>query len=84
MQSLDSLFVQKYWYNKAYYKPGGPIFMLIGGESAGSDSWLTNESVEFVKLAKSFGAMVFTNEHRYYGASHPTKSVSADVQSSVM
>jgi pimeloyl-ACP methyl ester carboxylesterase len=66
---------QKYWYNQAYYKPGGPIFLMLGGESAGSNYWLTYESLEFVKLAKYYGAMVFTNEHRYYGASHPTSDM---------
>jgi hypothetical protein len=57
---------------------------MLGGESAGSDFWLTYETLEFVKLAKYYGAMVFTNEHRYYGDSHPTRSVSAVIQSSVM
>jgi hypothetical protein len=84
MQLLDSPFVQKYWYNSAYYKPGGPIFLMLGGEAAGSNYWITYEPLEMVKLAKEYGAMMFTNEHRYYGASNPTRSVSAAIHSSFM
>lgn len=32
----DSTFQQRYWFDDTYYKPGGPVFLLDGGETDGS------------------------------------------------
>ena len=29
-------FQLRYWVNEAYYKPGGPVFLMLGGESTGA------------------------------------------------
>lgn len=32
----DSTFSQRYWFDDTFYKPGGPVFLLDGGETDGS------------------------------------------------
>jgi pimeloyl-ACP methyl ester carboxylesterase len=63
---------QRYWYNDQWYAPGGPVFLMIGGESAESSSWVSSSDLEWTKLAVENKAMVFILEHRYYGGSQPT------------
>ena len=56
-----------------YFEEGGPIFLQIGGESDASPSWLSNGA--WIEWAKEQKAALFILEHRYYGKSHPTKSL---------
>ncbi|PIO57944.1 hypothetical protein TELCIR_20635, partial [Teladorsagia circumcincta] len=60
----------KYFKNEQWAEPGGPIFLMIGGESAGSPSWVLNGNLTYLKWAKKFNATVYFLEHRYYGDSH--------------
>ena len=32
---VNSTFLQRYWFDSTYYKPGGPVFLLDGGETDG-------------------------------------------------
>lgn len=57
--------------NSKYYKPGGPIFLKIGGEHEISHDWM--DSGAWIEYAQKFNAMCFQLEHRYYGRSHPTE-----------
>ncbi|XP_014233688.1 putative serine protease K12H4.7 [Trichogramma pretiosum] len=65
---------QRYFMNGEYYKEGGPIFLLIGGEGPAEAKWLVEG--EMIDNAKKYGAMCFQLEHRYYGKSHPTQDMS--------
>jgi len=65
---------QRYLVNEAKYRPGGPIFVWIGGEGELSPTWLLYGNM-FVN-AKKHGALMFTPEHRFYGESRPTPDVS--------
>nr|XP_033332078.1 putative serine protease K12H4.7 isoform X1 [Megalopta genalis] len=65
---------QRYFVNEDYYKKGGPIFLMIGGEGAISTKWM--KEGEWIEYAKRFGALCFQVEHRYYGKSHPTSNLS--------
>ncbi|KAK0395769.1 hypothetical protein QR680_001419 [Steinernema hermaphroditum] len=65
-------FEQRYWYNARWYKSGGPIFLMIGGESEASANWVTNPNVTYLTWAQEYGAAVYQLEHRYYGKSQPT------------
>lgn len=62
---------QRYFVNDQFYKPGGPVFLMIGGEGAISEKWMTKGA--WMKYAKQFNAICFQVEHRYYGKSHPTE-----------
>uniref|UniRef100_A0A0N5BHV6 Serine protease K12H4.7 n=1 Tax=Strongyloides papillosus TaxID=174720 RepID=A0A0N5BHV6_STREA len=67
---------QRYWYNNKFYVQGGPVFLMLGGESAESASWVEREDLEWTSLAKEHNAMLFLLEHRYYGNSRPTEDMS--------
>uniref|UniRef100_A0A0N4Z9D0 Serine protease K12H4.7 n=1 Tax=Parastrongyloides trichosuri TaxID=131310 RepID=A0A0N4Z9D0_PARTI len=73
--SNKATFKQRYWYNKQWYKQGGPIFLMLGGESAENPAWVERGDFEWTTLAKEHGAMVFLIEHRYYGNSRPTSDM---------
>uniref|UniRef100_A0AC34QUR0 Serine protease n=1 Tax=Panagrolaimus sp. JU765 TaxID=591449 RepID=A0AC34QUR0_9BILA len=63
---------QRFWNNKNYYKPGGPIFLMISGESPAGEKWIENPNVTYLTIAKQLNANVYMLEHRYYGYSRPT------------
>nr|KAF7435023.1 hypothetical protein H0235_003214 [Vespula pensylvanica] len=65
---------QRYFQNTEYYKPGGPMFLLIGGEGTATAKWMVEG--QWIEYAKQFEAMCFQLEHRFYGKSHPTADMS--------
>ena len=62
---------QRFFINETFYKPGGPVFFMIGGEGAASPKWVVVGSM--MKYAEVFGAFTVLLEHRFYGKSHPTR-----------
>lgn len=46
---------------------------MIGGEGAADPTWMV--TAQWIDYAKHYNALCFMLEHRYYGASHPTRSV---------
>uniref|UniRef100_A0A914CMA3 Uncharacterized protein n=1 Tax=Acrobeloides nanus TaxID=290746 RepID=A0A914CMA3_9BILA len=71
-------FQQRFWYNGQFYKPGGPIFLMISGESAAGSKWIENENVTWLTLAKTYNAAAYMVEHRYYGYTRPTSDLSTE------
>jgi len=67
---MFSLF-QRYFSNSDHYKPGGPVFLMIGGEGPANPVWMHQGN--WIDLAKKFNAYLFYLEHRFYGKSHPTQ-----------
>ncbi|XP_050530554.1 putative serine protease K12H4.7 [Daktulosphaira vitifoliae] len=67
---------QRYQINTEYYKEGGPIFLMIGGEGEISALWMTNGA--WINYAKEFNALCIQLEHRFYGKSHPTDDMSSE------
>ena len=66
-----------YFFSFKYYKEGGPIFIQIGGEGPGiSSAWLNYGA--WIEWAKREKAALFILEHRYYGLSHPTKTLTTE------
>ncbi|KAH0535652.1 hypothetical protein KQX54_017950 [Cotesia glomerata] len=61
---------QRYFMNKQFFKPGGPVFIMIGGEGEASAKWMAEG--QWIEYAKQFRALCFQLEHRFYGKSHPT------------
>ncbi|XP_076453998.1 putative serine protease K12H4.7 [Babylonia areolata] len=75
--SADSRsFQQRYFMNDKYFKPGGPVFLSIGGEGPANPVWMENGA--WVQYAQDHKAMMFMMEHRYYGKTHPTDDMSVD------
>jgi thymus-specific serine protease len=69
-------FKQRYWINSQYWDGSGPVFVSINGEGAASA--YTVQSGHMVEIASRTGALVLSLEHRYYGASVPTPTMSTE------
>lgn len=67
---------QRYFVNDTFYKPGGPVFLMIGGEGPANPIWMVTGT--WIDMASKMGALCFMVEHRYYGESHPTPNLSVD------
>lgn len=61
--------------NDQYFKDGGPVFLLFGGEGEASPKWLSAET-HIVQMARTHNALLLQLEHRFYGESHPTEDMS--------
>lgn len=71
-------FEQRYWVNTQFYKAGGPVFLLDGGETSGTDRLPYLSTGVAAKLANATGGLCLVLEHRYYGASIPVANFSTD------
>nr|XP_057935342.1 thymus-specific serine protease [Doryrhamphus excisus] len=67
---------QRYFVNDAFYKPGGPVFLMIGGEGPANPAWMQHGT--WLTYAEKLGAICFMLEHRFYGKSHPTVDLSTE------
>nr|XP_020441942.1 putative serine protease K12H4.7 [Monopterus albus] len=67
---------QRYFINEAFYKPGGPVFLMIGGEGRANPAWMQYGT--WLTYAEKLGALCLLLEHRFYGKSHPTDDLSTD------
>lgn len=45
---------------------------MIGGEGTADPIWMVTS--QWIEYARRYSALCFMLEHRYYGASHPTRS----------
>jgi serine protease 16 len=71
---MEPEWLQRFWVNASLWKRGGPVFLYIEGEGSGSAFNVVEG--EHVELAAAYGALLVSLEHRYYGASVPTESLS--------
>lgn len=62
---------QRFYTNTEFYKPGGPVFLMIGGEGEATAKWMVQGA--WVQYAREHNALLFQLEHRFYGRSHPTE-----------
>ncbi|XP_056296942.1 thymus-specific serine protease [Pseudoliparis swirei] len=65
---------QRYFVNEAFSRPGGPVFLMIGGEGPANPAWMHNGT--WLAYAQKLGALCLMLEHRFYGKSHPTADLS--------
>lgn len=70
-------FQLRYWINNAYFKAGGPVFLMLGGESTADPIWIS-ANVSWVTWAQQLGALLVMTEHRFYGLSQPFADLSTD------
>ncbi|XP_055524234.1 putative serine protease K12H4.7 isoform X2 [Wyeomyia smithii] len=71
-----STWSMRYMENREHYRPGGPLFVMVGGEW--TISAVSISSGHFYDMAKSLGAYLCYTEHRYYGLSRPTVNTRTD------
>lgn len=71
----SNTFSQRYQVNATFYKPGGPVFVLLGGEGPANAIWIAIDTA-IMLYAERFGAMVVQVEHRFYGKTKPTADTS--------
>eukprot|EP00405_Crypthecodinium_cohnii_P023713 CAMPEP_0206487942 /NCGR_PEP_ID=MMETSP0324_2-20121206/42027_1 /ASSEMBLY_ACC=CAM_ASM_000836 /TAXON_ID=2866 /ORGANISM="Crypthecodinium cohnii, Strain Seligo" /LENGTH=546 /DNA_ID=CAMNT_0053966691 /DNA_START=110 /DNA_END=1750 /DNA_ORIENTATION=+ len=67
-------FAQRYFVNFQFYKPGGPVYLYIGGEGPLS-SFSVGKGLEDGLFANETNGGVVALEHRFYGKSQPFGSL---------
>ncbi|KAJ2988009.1 hypothetical protein NUW58_g4205 [Xylaria curta] len=72
----DEKFNLRYWFDAQFYKPGGPVIVLGGGETDGAGRLPFLQKGIVYQLAKATNGLGVILEHRYYGSSIPTKDFS--------
>ena len=76
--SDNSTFCQRYWIDASNYRPGGPVFVLDGGETDGAGRLPYLEKGILQILANATNGISIVLEHRYYGESVPVESFTTD------
>ncbi|KAI1371380.1 peptidase S28 [Hypoxylon crocopeplum] len=72
----NGTFDMRYWYDTQFYKPGGPVIVLAGGETDGAGRLPFLQKGIVYQLAKATGGVGVILEHRYYGSSIPVEDFS--------
>lgn len=63
----NGTFNLRYYFDSTYYKPGGPVILLQGGETSVTGRLPYLQEGIVYQLAKATGGMGVILEHRYYG-----------------
>ncbi|KAL8290356.1 hypothetical protein RQP46_002614 [Phenoliferia psychrophenolica] len=74
----NATFKQRYWFDATHYKPGGPVFLLDGGETDGEGRLPFLKEGILQILSKATGGIGVVFEHRYYGTSFPVQNLTTD------
>jgi hypothetical protein len=74
----NGTFQQRYWFDDTYYKPGGPIFLYIGGEVSGTSRFSNLETGIIQILMNATNGLGVILENRYYGDSYPYENSTTD------
>jgi hypothetical protein len=74
----SATFKQRYYFDSTYYKPGGPVFLYIGGETSGP-SRFSNLQIAIIQILMSaMSGLGVILENRYYGQSFPFSTSTTD------
>ncbi len=68
----------RYWFDASYYKAGGPVFILLGGETDGSERLPFLQKGIVHQIIKATNGLGVIMEHRYYGESFPTPDLTPE------
>lgn len=74
----NATFELRYWFDASYYRPGGPVYCLDGGETSGADRLPFLDHGILKILSEATGGLSVVLEHRYYGESMPVPDLSTD------
>ncbi|GAA5976385.1 hypothetical protein JCM11641_005997 [Rhodosporidiobolus odoratus] len=74
----NATFQQRYWFDASFYKPGGPVILLDGGETDGQGRLPFLEKGILRILSEATGGIGVVFEHRYYGKSFPVDQLTTD------
>ncbi|KAH8883368.1 peptidase S28 [Thozetella sp. PMI_491] len=74
----DETFNLRYWFDASYYKPGGPVIVLQGGETSGANRLPFLQKGIVAQLIKATNGLGVILEHRYYGTSFPLPDLSIE------
>ena len=66
----------RYWFDASHYKEGGPVIVLLAGETNGSDRLPFLQKGLLAQLGEATNGVAVVLEHRYYGTSIPTPDLS--------
>ncbi|KAF2029869.1 hypothetical protein EK21DRAFT_66939 [Setomelanomma holmii] len=74
----NATFKQRYFFDSSYYKPGGPVFLYIGGETSGESRFSNLQTGIIQILMQKFNGLGVILENRYYGESYPYNTSTTD------
>ena len=74
----NATFAQRYYFDSTYYKPGGPVYLYIGGETSGPSRFSNLETGIIQILMSATNGLGVILENRYYGESYPFNSSTTD------
>ncbi|ESZ98251.1 hypothetical protein SBOR_1347 [Sclerotinia borealis F-4128] len=74
----NATFKQRYIFDTTYYKPGGPVYLYIGGETNGENRISNLETGIIQILMEATNGLGIILENRYYGESWPFSTSTTD------
>lgn len=74
----NATFSQRYYFDPTYFKPGGPVYLYIGGETSGPSRFSNLETGIIQILMSATNGLGVILENRYYGESFPFNTSTTD------
>ncbi|XXH04955.1 hypothetical protein Hte_011378 [Hypoxylon texense] len=71
-------FKQRYYFDDTYYKPGGPVYLYISGETSGPSRFSNLQTGIIQILMEATNGLGVILENRYYGQSYPFSTSTTD------
>ncbi|KAG0652531.1 putative extracellular serine carboxypeptidase [Hyphodiscus hymeniophilus] len=71
-------FKQRYFFDDTYYKPGGPVYLYLSGETSGTSRFSSLQTGIIQILMEATNGLGVILENRYYGQSFPYNDSSTD------
>lgn len=76
--NTNATFTQRYYFDDTYYKPGGPVFLYISGETDGPSRFSNLQTGIVQILMNATNGLGVILENRYYGESYPFENSTTD------
>ncbi|KAI8627431.1 extracelular serine carboxypeptidase-like protein [Xylariaceae sp. FL1651] len=75
---VNETFTQRYYFDSSYYKPGGPVYLYISGETSGPSRFANLQTGIIQILMEATNGLGVILENRYYGTSYPFNTSTTD------
>ncbi|KAF2077785.1 hypothetical protein CYY_000906 [Polysphondylium violaceum] len=76
--SSNTTFQQRYFINDTHFKPGGPVFYLIGLELPLDEDYVSGKKLIVNEYAERYNGYIVALEHRFFGESVPFNHLSLE------